>query len=150
MKGGRSESEMSLGELWATLSAQPRGTDLYTRAVVELNQRFAMPLGALLLCLMAMPLGLSPHHQSRSWGLILGLAVFLIYYVVFTASWRLAVSARINPFLAPWLSNFLFTGVALYLWYRTVRELPLVPGRWFYRLASWKGRGRWRRPEPGD
>jgi lipopolysaccharide export system permease protein len=129
----RSESEMSLGELWTALSQQPRDSKTYNRAAVELQQRFAMPLGALLLCLMAMPLGLSPRQHGRTWSLILGLVIFLVYYVVFTASWRLAINARINPSLAPWLSDFLFVWVALYLWFRTVRELPLVPGgfkRW--------------------
>ena len=134
----KSESEMSLGELWATRSQQPRNSKAYNRAAVELHQRFAMPLGALLLCLMAMPLGLSPRQHGRTWGLILGLVIFLVYYVVFTASWRLAINARINPSLAPWLSNFLFVWVALYLWYRTVRELPLVPDG----LKIWEKRGK--------
>jgi len=134
----KSESEMSLGELWATRSQQPRNSKAYNRAAVELHQRFAMPLGALLLCLMAMPLGLSPRQHGRTWGLILGLVIFLVYYVVFTASWRLAINARINPSLAPWLSNFLFVWVALYLWYRTVRELPLVPAG----LKMWAKRGK--------
>jgi len=134
----KSESEMSLGELWATRSQQPRNSKAYNRAAVELHQRFAMPLGALLLCLMAMPLGLSPRQHGRTWGLILGLVIFLVYYVVFTASWRLAINARINPSLAPWLSNFLFVWVALYLWYRTVRELPLVPAG----LKIWGKRGK--------
>jgi lipopolysaccharide export system permease protein len=145
LKGSKSESEMSLHELRGALAANPRGSERYNRAVVEINQRFAMPLGALLLCLMAMPLGLSPRHHGRTWGLILGLVVFLVYYIVFTASWRLAVSARINPSLAPWISNFLFIWVALYLWYRTVRELPLLPAAWptWLRLTMvWK---LWRR-----
>ncbi len=125
--GGRSESEMSLGELWSRLSQEPAGTDPYNRAVVELNQRFAMPLGALILCLIAMPLGLSHRHQGRTWGLIVGLALFLVYYIVFTASWRLAIGFKINPALAPWTSDFLFIWVALFLWYRSVKELPLWP-----------------------
>ena len=142
LKGEKSESEMSLGELWAALSGNPRGSSVYNRAAVELNQRFAMPLGALLLCLMAMPLGLNPRQHGRTWGLILGLVIFLVYYVVFTASWRLAINARINPSLAPWLCNFLFVWVALYLWYRTVRELPLVPAGWhFIRLRVKRVRG---------
>ena len=138
LKGEKSESEMSLGELWAILSSQVRGSPTYNRAAVELNQRFAMPVGALLLCLMAMPLGLSPRQHGRTWSLILGLVIFLVYYVVFTASWRLAINARINPSLAPWLSNFLFVWVALYLWRRTVRELPLVPAG----LRIWVKRGK--------
>ena len=124
---------MSLGELWATIRKNPAGSDPANRALVELNQRFALPVGAVLLCLMAMPLGLSPLRHGRSWGLILGLVVFLVYYVIFTASWRLALNARINPALAPWLSNFLFVWVTLYLWHRTLRELPLVPSRWLVR-----------------
>jgi lipopolysaccharide export system permease protein len=133
LKGDRSETEMSLQELRATLAEQPQGSERYNRAVVELHQRFSMPLGAFLLCLMAMPLGLSPRQHGRAWSLILGLAIFLVYYVVFTASWRLAINARMNPALAPWLANILFTGLALYLWGRTVKELPLVPDAW----VSW-------------
>ena len=133
LKGGVSESEMSLGELRAAIKQQPRGSDLSNRALVEMNQRFAMPVGAVLLCLMAMPLGLSPRQRGRTWGLVLGLVIFLVYYIIFTASWRLAVNARIDPGLAPWLSNFLFIWVAMYLWRRTVRELPLLPAYRFWR-----------------
>lgn len=134
-KGAKGDAEMSLGELRAVLAQQPYRSERYNRAVVELNQRFALPVGALLLCLMAMPLGLSPRHHGRTWGLILGLVVFLVYYIVFTASWRLAINARVNPSLAPWMSNFLCLWVSLYLWYRTVRELPLLPGA----ISSWPG-----------
>lgn len=145
LKGVKSETEMSLGELWAAIKEEPQGSPRYSRLVVDFNQRLAMPVGALLLCLIAMPLGLSPRHHGRTWGLILGLVIFLVYYVVFTASWRLAINARLNPSLAPWLSDFLFIWVALYLWYRTVRELPLLPAArpWGRRL---KGVGKlWRR-----
>jgi F0F1-type ATP synthase assembly protein I len=62
--------------------------------------------------------------------------VFLVYYIVFTASWRLAVNARLDPSLAPWLANFLFIWVAAYLWNRTVRELPLWPSAWL--LRHWR------------
>lgn len=133
LKGAKSESEMSLGELRATIANNPPGSDPSNRALVELNQRFALPVGAVLLCLMAMPLGLSPLRHGRTWGLVLGMLVFLVYYVIFTASWRLALNARINPALAPWLSNFLFVWVTVYLWYRTVRELPLFPVSWLVR-----------------
>jgi lipopolysaccharide export system permease protein len=138
LKGGKSETEMSVGELWATLSREPKGSDRYNRAVVELNQRFAMPMGALILCLIAMPLGLSHRQQGRTWGLIVGLAIFLVYYIVFTASWRLALNFRLDPALAPWTSNFLFFWVALFLWRRTVKERPLLPAKLNWR--RWPGR----------
>jgi lipopolysaccharide export system permease protein len=130
LKEKKSEDEMYVGELWRSLNQEPRGSENHIRFAVELSRRFSLPCGAFILCLIAMPLGMSPRHHGRTWGLILGLAVFLVYYVVFTASWRLAFSARLNPFLAPWLSNLLFTGVAIFLWRRTVRELPLLPVSW--------------------
>jgi lipopolysaccharide export system permease protein len=133
LQGAKSESEMSLGELRATIANNRLGSDPSNRALVELNQRFALPVGAVLLCLMAMPLGLSPLRHGRTWGMVLGLMVFLVYYIIFTASWRLALNSRLNPALAPWLSNFLFVWVTVYLWYRTVRELPLFPVSWLVR-----------------
>ncbi len=139
LRGSRGEGEMFPQELWQALGEASPGSPRYNRLVVGLSQRLAMPCGALLLCLMAMPLGLSPRNHGRGWGLILGLVIFLVYYVVFTASWRLAVHARVNPALAPWTANFLFTGVAVYLWRRTIRERPLFPGyRPPWRRFFWK------------
>ena len=62
--------------------------------------------------------------------LVVGLLTFLIYYIVFTASWRLAFSGTLNPSLAPYLADVLFTFVAVYFWVRTLKELPLVPRGW--------------------
>ncbi len=128
--GQISEREMTLRQLKEGIRAAAPGSKRYIRLVVELHQRFALPLGAFLLCLLAIPLGLSPRIHGRSWGLIMGLLVFLIYYVVFTASWRLAFTAHLNPALAPYLGDILFAGVALYFWWRTLKELPLVPQGW--------------------
>ncbi len=130
LKDKKSEDEMYLGELWRSLNQEAPGSSRHIRLAVELSRRLSLPCGAFLLCMIAMPLGMSPRHHGRTWGLILGLVVFLVYYVVFTASWRLAYSERMNPFLAPWMANLLFTGVAVYLWRRTVRELPLLPISW--------------------
>ncbi|MEW6386296.1 MAG: LPS export ABC transporter permease LptF [Thermodesulfobacteriota bacterium] len=139
LKGSKSEGEMYLGDLWRALHRQVPGSERYNRLMVELNQRFSMPLGAFLLCLLAIPLGLSARQHARTWGLILGLLVFLIYYVVFTASWRLAVNDRLNPALAPWIPNVLCLLIGFYLWSRTLKELPLLPGSWhlWRRLPFW-------------
>ncbi len=139
----KSEAEMTLRELRRTLSQSPPGSERYNRAAVELGQRFALPLGALILCLLAVPLGMSPVQHGRTWGLVVGLVVFLVYYVVFTASWRLAVNAKLSPFLAPWSANILFALVGAYLWLRMVKEQPLLPlSRSRERLHEWWQKGR--------
>jgi len=125
-----SERELSMRQLEEGIKTEPPGSKRYVRLVVELHQRLALPLGAFLLCLIAIPLGLSPRVHGRTWGLVVGLLTFLIYYIVFTASWRLAFSGTLNPSLAPYLADVLFTFVAVYFWVRTLKELPLVPRGW--------------------
>ena len=125
-----SERELSMRQLEEGIKTEPPGSKRYVRLVVELHQRLALPLGAFLLCLLAIPLGLSPRVHGRTWGLVVGLLTFLIYYIVFTASWRLAFSGTLNPSLAPYLADVLFTFVAVYFWWRTLKELPLVPRGW--------------------
>lgn len=134
-----SEREMSMKELQAGIRSEPPGSKRYVRLVVELHQRLALPFGAFLLCLLAVPLGLSPRVHGRAWGLIVGLLTFLLYYIVFTASWRLAFSTALNPAVAPYLADILFAFLALYFWRRTLQELPLVPLGWSWRklLPSW-------------
>ena len=138
--GHISEREMTLRELQEGIKAASPGSKRYVRLVVELHQRFALPLGALLLCFLAIPLGLSPRVHGRAWGLIVGLLIFLIYYVVFTASWRLAFTTQLNPTMAPYLADILFAFVALYFWRRTLKELPLVPLGWTWQrlLFFWQ------------
>ncbi|MGQ9687828.1 MAG: LPS export ABC transporter permease LptF [Desulfobaccales bacterium] len=126
-----SEREMSLEELQEAIRTASPGSKQYIRLVVELHQRLALPLGALLLCLLALPLGLSPRPHGRTLGLMLGLLIFLLYYIVFTASWRLAFSQILNPALAPYLADLVCLLVAAYVWGRTLKELPLIPG-WRY------------------
>ncbi|MDI6853132.1 MAG: LPS export ABC transporter permease LptF [Deltaproteobacteria bacterium] len=139
LKESKSEKEMTLAELVQSFGSTKPGTQEHNRVRVELNQRFAMPIGAFLLCLLAVPLGMSPEQHGRVWGLIMGLAVFLIYYVIFTASWRLGVQGRLNPALAPWLPNLLFLILVAYFWRRTTKELALVPSSLhFLRLPFWK------------
>jgi lipopolysaccharide export system permease protein len=138
-QGQVSERELSMQELREGIKTERPGSRRYVRLMVELHQRLALPVGAFLLCLIAIPLGLSPRVHGRAWGLIVGLLTFLIYYIVFTASWRLAFSTALNPALAPYLADILFAFVALYFWWRTLKELPLVPLGWsWHRLfPSW-------------
>jgi len=129
-QGGVSEREMSLQELRAGINKEPPDTLWHIRLVVEFHQRFALPLGALFLCLLAVPLGLSPQIHGRIWGLIVGLLTFLIYYVIFTASWRLAFSRNLDPTLAPYLADILCGLIAVYFWWRTLKEMPIIPLSW--------------------
>lgn len=121
-----SERDLSPAELREAIRRAPPDSPRALRLVVEWHQRWSLPLGALLLCFLAVPLGLSSQIHGRTWGLIVGLITFILYYVVFTASWRLALSRHLHPVLAPYLTDALCFLATWYFWSRTLRELPLI------------------------
>lgn len=57
-------------ELWASQWVQDKA---------ELHWRLAMPVSVLLLAMLAIPLARAAPRQGRSWGLLLGILVYLVY-----------------------------------------------------------------------
>lgn len=122
----KSEDEMYLWELRRNLAAKARGTVEYNRGVIELQRRFSLPLGTLVLILIAMPLGISTRVEGRSLTLIAGLSIFLLYYLLLTAAWRLGRQGLIPPELAPWLPDLVFSLVAAVGWRRVWQDRSLI------------------------
>jgi lipopolysaccharide export system permease protein len=56
----------------------------------------------------------------------MGLIIFLLYYLLLTAAWRLGTYAMIPPAFAPWMPNLVFLGLAIFLWRRALRDLPIA------------------------
>ncbi len=122
----RSEDEMNWRELRRAWLTQTPGTLEYNRLAIEFNRRLSLPLGGVLLVLLAMPLGLATRVKGRSLGLVLGLFSFLLYYVLLTASWRLGLNGVIWPSVAPWLPNLVFVGLTVFFWRRACRDRSLA------------------------
>ncbi|MGQ9921120.1 MAG: LPS export ABC transporter permease LptF [Desulfobacca sp.] len=121
----KSEDEMFWGELQQALAQAPPGSVARNKLLIEINRRFSLPLGVTIMILTVMPLGIATQIKGRALGLILGLAIFLLYYLLLTAGWRLGTYGYVPPALAPWLPNLVFLGLAWYFWRRTRRDLPL-------------------------
>ncbi|MBM4289056.1 MAG: LPS export ABC transporter permease LptF [Deltaproteobacteria bacterium] len=126
----KSEEEMYLSELRLALRQHQPGTLEHNKLLIEINRRFSLPLGVTIMVLTAMPLGISTQVRGRAFGLILGLGIFLLYYLLLTIAWRLGNHAMIPPAFAPWLPNLVFAGIAGFLWRRSLRDLP---------IAVWEG-----------
>jgi hypothetical protein len=65
-----------------------------------------------------MPLGVQPARSQQTWGatisVLLGLAVFLLYYGALTIGWALADGYVLDPYVSAWLPNLLCLGIASY------------------------------------
>jgi lipopolysaccharide export system permease protein len=128
----KGRKEMTLSELVGKIREQGAGHDLSFS--LEFHRRFALPLSCLLLGLVGAPLGALFRQRGRMAGMTMGLGVFLAYYVVLSAGKGLGENGLISPFLAVWLPNLLTALLAVSLWTKVQREIPLsignIPQRW--------------------
>lgn len=85
---------------------------------LEKGRRLSLPIAALLLALIAMPLGIQPPRAQKSWGaslsIVLGLGVFVVYFALLTIGIALAESGILPPLLSLWTPNIVIGSAALY------------------------------------
>jgi lipopolysaccharide export system permease protein len=121
----KTEDEMYYSELLEALNqAKPESVE-ENKLLIEINRRFALPVGVMVMVLTVMPLGISTQIKGRAVGLIMSLVIFLLYYLLLTAAWRLGTHAMIPPAFAPWMPNLVFICLAIYFWHRAMRDLPI-------------------------
>ena len=101
----------SASELIDRLNARPDKQ----RLRVELHSRYVVPLNAIILLLLGLPLVLMQESRSVIVGLGMGLLICLAYLGVQFVSQQLGTTGRIAPALAVWLPIFIFGPVAIIL-----------------------------------
>ncbi len=126
----KSPSEMGIRELMARIErARTSGLPI-NESIVELNQRFALPLSALLFVLVAGTVSLMFGSKNRSTGIIIGLLIIGLYQG--TYFWMQALGRRgaLHPVAAAWIPNLLF---------------GLIGGLLFLRVDKLASRDMWNR-----
>jgi len=139
-------TEMTFSELTRTIQGGTLEARDHNRHIMEYQLRFALPLACLVLGLLAAPLGSCFQHGHRMGGVILGLGLFLSYYVLLTGARGLGENGFLPPKLATWIPNLLTLCLGLYLWFKVQRETPV---RLFVLLRSWQFRLRQLRKKRG-
>lgn len=124
-KKGKHRTEMSLGELKTYIHSFQPGSIIYNKALMEYHRKFSLPVACLALGLLAMPLGVQSKSAKRSFGLVLGLFFFLLYYLLLSAGTVFGKTGTIPPALGMWLPNALMGSAGLYLLLRAAREQPM-------------------------
>lgn len=122
---GKNKEEMRYDELRRFLADYPKRDARYYSALIELHEKFAVPVACFCLGLLAVPLGMQPMAGGRSFGLLIGLIFFLFYYLMLTVGWSLGESGAYPPALGMWAPNIIAGGSGLLLLVRTAREKPL-------------------------
>jgi lipopolysaccharide export system permease protein len=93
--------------------------------LTEFHERLAVPIGALILGIMAAPLGILFGRTGLSGGIALGLAAFLAYYLSTAFAASLADTGNISPVIALWVPNLIFAGITVGLIILLYKQGPL-------------------------
>jgi LPS export ABC transporter permease LptF/LPS export ABC transporter permease LptG len=102
--GRNSPPYLSLTQLWQRIH-QPRDRQ---PALVELHWRFALPVAAIVLALVGIPLGISTRKGGKSLGVMLSLLLFFVYYILMAFGRSFTMQGRVSPVIGLWLANVLF------------------------------------------
>jgi len=93
----------------------------------ELQWRFAIPISALILSLLAIPLSAIDPRAGRSANFVLALIIYIIYNNLLSIMQAWIAQGKINAIIGLWPIHLLFLTLAIYMFYRRAFQLPIFP-----------------------
>ncbi|MBF0449323.1 MAG: LPS export ABC transporter permease LptF [Candidatus Magnetomorum sp.] len=121
----KSFKELTLKELRGSLNQDVPDKE-YDLRLMEYHKKFSIPFACIVLSLLAMPLGIGTQSQRRSFGVVLGLIFFLLYYLLLSLSMGFAESSGLPIVLCIWAPNIIIFVLAYYLLIRAAQERPFM------------------------
>lgn len=119
-KGPR-PGEMSTAELWARADSDSSAA---RQARGELHGRLSAPLAPLLFALLALPFSTFSQRSGRGGGFVIGLLIYLGYYLLTSLARVLTVEVNLHPLAGCWLPHLLCFVAAAWLLQRSAMERP--------------------------
>lgn len=101
--------------------------------MIEYHKRLALPVGCFIMSLLGLPLAFMTKPGRRPMGIPLGLAFFILYYILFTAGKAFSESGNLPVAAAMWAPNLIFAAGTFQFTRRVARESPNV---FFDRVAE--------------
>ena len=129
-------SEMSLTELREAMATAEPGSKVKIKLSWEWHQRFSLPFACIVLGFVAAPLGVQTRTGSRFSGVVIGLFLFLLYYIFLSAAQAFRKDVAYPPAIGLWVPNVVFGILAITLWIKTAREQSFKPIALARRLAA--------------
>ncbi|HEY7546285.1 MAG TPA: LptF/LptG family permease, partial [Blastocatellia bacterium] len=108
------EEEQNIREMtWGQLIrfAPPANERREWRA--EVHRRLSLPAACLVFALLGVAFGINNVRAGRSFGLLLGLAITIFYYLVALWGEHGAVTGRLPVWLGVWLANIILTAIGI-------------------------------------
>ena len=114
--------EMGVSELKRYIQTAPKADKSYYKALMKFHEKFALPFACFALGLAAMPLGMRTKRGKRSMGTVLGIILFLSYYILLSVGWSFGESGTLPPVVGMWTPNVVMGAVGVFLLARMARR----------------------------
>jgi lipopolysaccharide export system permease protein len=128
--------EMSMSQLSQVIREGAPGTERHQMALLEYHHRFALPVACLVMSLLGVSLGVQFSGGRKSWGMVIALIIFFVYFILYSATKSLGESGMVPVVPGAWAPNVLFGCLGVYFFLQTARETRFG---WVERLLHlWK------------
>ena len=118
---------ISIGEVYEAKSTLELLASNSSRYKAELYWRMSVPISALLLVFLAIPLSVINPRSGRSANIIMALLLFVIYNNLLGVSHSIVSIGNTKMWYGLWPVHAVFATIAIYLLYRRTQNLPLLP-----------------------
>jgi lipopolysaccharide export system permease protein len=118
----RAPKEMFVRELTESVEMTSKGEIRHNEMVIELMERFTIPLAVFLMGIIGAPLGAQIRSGGRSLGIVISLGIFLIYYLFLAGVRSIGETGALSPFIGTWLPDLFLLISCLFLLRRAGRE----------------------------
>ena len=135
-RNGVGKQEMSLSELIAKLKSFKNKDMQYNLYLMELHNKFAIPLSCIIFGLIAVPLGMQTKISPSSGGVLFGLGIFLLYYILFATGRSFGESGAYPPALGTWAPNIFLGALTIFIMRKAAKEEPIKLLTLFNRLSE--------------
>jgi lipopolysaccharide export system permease protein len=117
--------EMGVRELMTESGNPDMGETKRNIVIIELLEKFTIPLAVFLMGIIGMPLGAQIRGRGRSAGVGVSLVVFLIYYLCLGGVRNVSETGMISPYLGVWIPVLFLSVSCIYLFRLVGRERPI-------------------------
>ena len=121
----KSINEMTISEIRHYLSKTRKKNKRYYNALMKLHEKFALPAACFALGLLAIPLGLQSKSDKRAMGTVVGIVMFLFYFILLLVGWALGESGTLPPAVGMWSPNTIMALIGIILYGRTMKDRPV-------------------------
>lgn len=120
---GKDEREFTLLELWQRRYDPPPGVRT-SDMLAEFHGRLVRVLSIPFLPFLAIPLALGRRRSDRSYGIVIGLLILVVYHQLLDLFENMAEAQVIEPWIALWAPFLVFAVGSMLLFLRVATRIP--------------------------